>query len=257
MARRVVRDFTIIDNRSNIDRSVIWRDSYIGEGVELRGAIVGRQCSLKSNAVVFEGVVIGDNTIVGEAAIIHPEVKIWPGKEIEAGATVKNSIIWGSQGRRVSFGRFGVTGLVNIDLTPEMAARLGAAFGATLPRGSTVTINRDPHRSPRMIKRAMISGLPSAGINVLDLRSSPIPVARFITHATEGTRRHPRAPVAIRSAHRRHTLLRQPGTQSEQDRRAQHRARIFPRGLSARVPGRDRHDRVCAPRGRDATPSTT
>jgi mannose-1-phosphate guanylyltransferase/phosphomannomutase len=177
----VVRDSTIIDTRANVDRSIIWRNSYVGEGVELRGAIVGRQCSLKSNAVVFEGVVIGDNTIVGESAIIHPEVKIWPGKEIEAGAIVKSSIIWGSQGRRVLFGRFGVTGLVNVDLTPEMAARLGAAFGATLARGATVTINRDPHRSPRMIKRAVISGLPSAGVNVLDLRSLPIPVARFMT----------------------------------------------------------------------------
>jgi len=177
----VVEDFSIVDNRAHIDRSIVWRNSYIGEGVELRGAIIGRQCSLKSNAVVFEGVVIGDNTYVGESAVIHPDVKIWPGKEIEAGATVKNSIIWGSQGRRVLFGRFGVTGLVNVDLTPEMAAQLGAAFGATLPRGATVTINRDPHRSPRMIKRAIISGLPSAGVNVLDLRSAPIPVARFMT----------------------------------------------------------------------------
>jgi mannose-1-phosphate guanylyltransferase/phosphomannomutase len=61
---------------------------------------------------------------------------------------------------------------------------MGAAFGATLPKGSTVTINRDPHRSPRMIKRAVISGLPSAGIHAADLRSMPIPVARYFTKAT-------------------------------------------------------------------------
>jgi len=34
-----------------------------------------------------------------------------------------------------------------------------------------------------MIKRALISGLPSAGNNVLDLRSLPIPVARYYTRA--------------------------------------------------------------------------
>ncbi len=140
----MIEDFSIVDDRAHIDRSVVWRNSYVGEGVELRGAIVGRQCSLKSNAVVFEGVVIGDNTFVGESAVIHSDVKIWPDKEIEAGATVKNSIIWGSQGRRVLFGRFGITGLVNVDLTPEMAASLGAAFGATLPRGSTVTYQPGP-----------------------------------------------------------------------------------------------------------------
>ena len=180
----VIRDYTIVDNRVHIDRSIIWRNCYIGEGAEVRGAIIGRQSTVKSRAVLFEGVVIGDNTIVGEGAVLHANVKIWPEKEIEPGATVKTSIIWGARGRRVLFGRFGVTGVVNVDLTPEFAAKMGAAFGATLPKGSTVTINRDPHRSPRMIKRAVISGLPSAGIHAADLRSMPIPVARYFTKAT-------------------------------------------------------------------------
>ena len=181
----VIRDYTIVDNRVHIDRSIIWRNCYLGEGAEIRGAIIGRQCTVKSKAVLFEGVVVGDNSIVGEGAVLHAGVKIWPEKEIEPGATVKTSIIWGARGRRVLFGRFGVTGVVNVDLTPEFAARMGAAFGATLPKGSTVTINRDPHRSPRMIKRAVISGLPSAGIHASDLRSMPIPVARYYTKVTD------------------------------------------------------------------------
>ncbi|MFC2036424.1 sugar phosphate nucleotidyltransferase [Chloroflexota bacterium] len=181
----VIRDYTIVDNRAHIDRSVIWRNCYIGEGAEVRGAIIGRQCTIKSRAVAFEGVVLGDKSIVGEGAVLHANVKVWPEKEIEPGATVKTSIIWGARGRRVLFGRFGVTGVVNVDLTPEFAAKMGAAFGATLPKGSTVTINRDPHRSPRMIKRAVISGLPSAGVHAKDLRSVPIPVARYYTRATD------------------------------------------------------------------------
>jgi mannose-1-phosphate guanylyltransferase / phosphomannomutase len=183
----VIRDYTIVDNRAHIDRSIIWRNSYIGEGAEIRGAIVSRQCTIKSRAVLFEGVVLGDSSIVGESAVIHANVKIWPEKEIEPGAIVKTSIIWGARGRRVLFGRFGVTGVVNVDLTPEFAAKMGAAFGATLKKGSTVTINRDPHRSPRMIKRAVISGLPSAGIHAQDLRSMPIPVARYYTKASGAT----------------------------------------------------------------------
>ncbi len=177
----VVRDYTVVDSHAHVDRSIIWNNCYLGEGDDLLGGLTGRQCSLKRKAVVFEGSVIGDSSVIGEGAIIHPNVKIWPEKEIEAGATLKTSLIWGARGRRVIFGRYGVTGLVNVDLTPEFASRLGAAFATTLPRGSTVTINRDPHRSPRMLKRGIISGLPSAGINVLDLRSAPIPVARFIT----------------------------------------------------------------------------
>lgn len=180
----VIRDYTIIDARANVDRSVIWRNSYIGERAELRGAIVLRQCNIRNRAMLFEGTVVGDGVQIGSGAVIQPNVKIWPSKEVDDGATVSSSIIWGSQGRRVLFGRHGVTGLVNIEITPEFCARLGAAFGATLQRGSTVTINRDAHYTPRMLKRAIIAGLPSAGINVADLQNVPIPVARYFTFAT-------------------------------------------------------------------------
>ncbi|HEX2910562.1 MAG TPA: mannose-1-phosphate guanyltransferase [Chloroflexia bacterium] len=181
----VIRDFTIIDNRATIDRSIVWRNSYIGERAELRGCIVLRQCNIKARSMIFEGAVLGDNTIVGESAVIAPNVKIWPSKEIERGATVNTSIIWGSQGRRVLFGRYGVTGLVNVDITPEFAAKLGAAYGAILAKKGTVTVNREPHHTPRMIKRAILSGLPSAGVDVSDLGNQPIPVARFITRNSD------------------------------------------------------------------------
>jgi mannose-1-phosphate guanylyltransferase/phosphomannomutase len=180
----VIRDYTIVDARATIDRSIIWRNSYIGERAELRGAIVLRQSNIRQRATLFEGVVVGDGVQIGAGAVILPNVKIWPSKEVDEGATVSSSIIWGSQGRRVLFGRYGVTGLVNIEITPELCAKLGAAFGATLPRGATVTINRDAHYTPRMLKRAIVAGLPSAGINVCDLESVPVPVARLFTQVS-------------------------------------------------------------------------
>lgn len=181
----VIRSSTVVDNRAHIDRSIIWRNAYIGEGAEVRGAIVCRQVSIKRAAVLFEGVVIGDRSVVGEGAMLHADVKLWPSKEVEPGATVRSSLIWGTRARKVLFGRYGISGLVNVDLTPEFAARLGAAYGSTLPKGATVTVNRDPHRSPRMIKRGLISGLPSAGIHAADTRSMPIPVVRYYTRTTD------------------------------------------------------------------------
>lgn len=183
----VIRNSAVVDVGAQIDRSIIWRGTYIGERAEVRGAIVCRQCTIKSKVMVFEGAVIGDNTVISDSAIIQPGVKIWPDKEIEAGATVASSIIWGSQGRRVLFSRYGISGLVNIDLTPEFAAKLGAAYGATLPKGGSVIMSRDPHHTPRMIKRAMIAGVPSSGVDVIDVKSVPIPVARYITRATDAT----------------------------------------------------------------------
>ena len=114
--------YTIVDSRAQVDRSVVWNNSYIGERAELRGALVGTAISIKSRAVMFEGAVIGDHSVVNEAAIVQPGVKVWPNKEIETGAVITSSIIWGSQGRRSLFGRYGVTGLVNVDITPDFAA---------------------------------------------------------------------------------------------------------------------------------------
>ncbi len=183
----VIRDYTVIDNYNRIERSIIWRNNYVGESCELRGVIVLRQCSIKAHVAAYEGVVIGDNCVLGEGSVLHPNVKLWPHKEVDAGATIKDSIIWGNQGRRSLFSRFGVSGVVNIDLTPEYAAKLSAALGATLPKNSYVAINRDAHRSSRMLKRALISGLPGAGINVWDLGTVAIPVLRHFVRQRKDT----------------------------------------------------------------------
>src|SRR5437667_8713169 len=177
----VLRDYVTVDVGALVDRSIVWRNSYIGERAELHGTIVGRQCALKSRVTLEEGSVIGDHCIVNENARVRSQVKIWPDKQIESGAVVGASLIWGSQGRRALFGRFGVTGLVNIDLTPEFVARLGAAYASTLPLGATITMNRDQHRSSRMLKRGLMSGIVSAGVHVADLSQAPLPIGRFHT----------------------------------------------------------------------------
>jgi mannose-1-phosphate guanylyltransferase/phosphomannomutase len=179
----VIRDYTIVDAYTRIERSILWRNNYVGENCELRGTIITRQCSIKSKAIVFEDSVISDQCVLGEGCIIHAGVKLWPRKEIEPGATVKNSIIWGNQGRRALFGRFGVTGVVNVDLTPEFAAKLSMALGAILPINSYVAINRDVHRSSRMLQRALVSGIPGTGINAWDLGTVPTPVLRHFVRS--------------------------------------------------------------------------
>ncbi|HET7700030.1 MAG TPA: sugar phosphate nucleotidyltransferase [Candidatus Limnocylindria bacterium] len=177
----VLRDYVSVDYGAVVDRAIVWRNSYVGDRGELHGTIVGRQCALKSRVVLEEGSVIGDHCVVNDGARVRSQVKIWPDKQVESGAVVASSLIWGAQGRRALFGRFGVTGLVNIDLTPEFAARLGAAYASTLPLGSTVTMNRDQHRSSRMLKRALMGGIVSAGVHVADLSQAPLPIGRFHT----------------------------------------------------------------------------
>jgi mannose-1-phosphate guanylyltransferase/phosphomannomutase len=66
-----------------------------------------------------------------------------------------------------------------------MLAKIGSAYASTLPIDCSVTINRDLAVPSRMLKRALASGVPSSGVNVLDLSAVPIPVARFYTCVSE------------------------------------------------------------------------
>ena len=65
-----------------------------------------------------------------------PGVRVYPNKEVESGAQVHESLIWESRASSRLFGKDGVAGLVNVDLTPEMVSRLAVAFGTALPRGA-------------------------------------------------------------------------------------------------------------------------
>src|SRR5581483_7870041 len=90
------------------------------------------------------------------------------------------SLIWESRGTTRIFRVNGVSGLVNVDLTPDIAVRLAAALGTALKRGDRVVASREGTPACRMIKRAMISGLASTGVAVADLRVIPAAVARHL-----------------------------------------------------------------------------
>jgi mannose-1-phosphate guanylyltransferase/phosphomannomutase len=60
-----------------------------------------------------------------------------------------------------------------------MCVKLGAAFGAYMGPGNTVITSRDASDTSRLLKRSMISGLLSAGVDCNDLETMPIPVVRY------------------------------------------------------------------------------
>ncbi len=77
------------------------------------------------------------------------------------------------------FGRDGVRGLANVDISPELAVRLSLAWASTFEKGATVTASRDTSRAARALKRAVMVGCNAAGINVDDLEVATVPVTRF------------------------------------------------------------------------------
>jgi mannose-1-phosphate guanylyltransferase/phosphomannomutase len=169
--------------RAHVSRSVIDFGTYVGRAAIVEGAILGRNCDVRAHARLHEGVAIGDQVTLGEQSVIYPGVRIYPYKEVESGAQLHESLIWESRASTRLFGKDGVSGLVNVDVTPEAAVRLGAALGTALKRGSWVVATRESPSAYRMIKRAVIVGLNSAGVNVADLQTLPSAVGKHHLNA--------------------------------------------------------------------------
>jgi mannose-1-phosphate guanylyltransferase/phosphomannomutase len=151
----------------------------VGAAARVRECVIASGTDVGEKASVFEGAIVSDNCIIGREAVVKAGVKIWPNKAVEDGAQLSASLIWGDKWARSIFGQHGVTAMAGTDLTPEFAAKLGAAYGASLPAGSTIVTARDNHKTSRMINRALISGILSSGVNVHDLQDMPVAVARY------------------------------------------------------------------------------
>jgi mannose-1-phosphate guanylyltransferase / phosphomannomutase len=170
----------IVREGARVERSVIDAGTYLGRSAVVEGAILGRGCDLRDHVRVHEGVAIGDQVTIGAEASLFPGVRVYPFKEIETGAQIHESVVWETRATTTPFGRDGVTGLVNVDLTPETAVRLAAALGTALRRGDRVVASRASADACRMIQRAIIAGLTSTGVHVADLRISPAAVTRHV-----------------------------------------------------------------------------
>lgn len=170
---------TVVKEHAETRLSVIGMNTYVGPSAKVLGAIVGRNCDIKAGATLSEGVAVGDECVVGEQAYIAPEVKVYPFKTVESGAQIHSSIIWESRGSSQLFGKDGVAGLINVDITAELALKLAMAYGTVLPKGAVVMTSRDAHPASRVIKRALICGLNSTGVIVRDLRVASSAINRF------------------------------------------------------------------------------
>jgi mannose-1-phosphate guanylyltransferase/phosphomannomutase len=184
-AHSVLSNSVTLRERSRVTRSVIDASTHIGRNSLIEGAIIGRSCDIRAHVRIHEGVAIGDEVTIGAETVVMPGVRIYPYKDVESGSLIHESVIWESRASTRLFGRDGVAGLVNVDLTPEVAVRIAAALGTALKRGARVAASRESAPACRMIKRALITGFTSAGLDVADLRVLPAAVARHLLK-TEG-----------------------------------------------------------------------
>lgn len=176
----IIGDNSTIEEGAVVVSSIIWDNVSIGQKATLHENVVASRCEIKERAYLAEDAVISDNCRIGKASVVKAGVKVWPHKIVEDGAILASSLIWGEKWSKSIFGPYGVTGIANIEISPEFAAKLGAAYGASLRKGSTVSTSRDAHKTSRMINRAIMTGILSTGVNIHDYGVAPIPVVRYL-----------------------------------------------------------------------------
>ncbi|CAL9675023.1 sugar phosphate nucleotidyltransferase [Streptomyces sp. enrichment culture] len=184
----VIGQGSVVRSRAVVEGTVLHENVYIGPGAFLNGCVVGRDTAVMRGARLEAGVVIGDNCTIGQEAIVSTDVRIYPSKTVEDGACVNASLVGESRGQARLFGARGVSGILNVDITPELAVRLTSAYATTLAKGDTIALAGDHSRGARALAQCMTSALQTAAIHVRDLGTVPLPVLRMQTahHAAGG-----------------------------------------------------------------------
>ena len=158
--------------------TVIWNGTQVGRSAQLSSDVICSEVEIGDEVVIAEKVFVADRCTIGDEARLLPNIKLWPDKEIESRSTVSASLVWADRWSRELFTNARITGISNVEMTPEFAAKLGSAFGAFAGKGRAVALSRDADNVSRMIHRAMTTGLMSAGVIVNDLQRTPIPLTR-------------------------------------------------------------------------------
>lgn len=177
-ADTVLGDNIVVGQNATLKRPIVWNGANIERNVSLRGCVLGKSTIVHQEAQILEGAVVGDECRIGESAVIKPEVRLWPQKRLEPNSIATESIIWGSGALQSIFGELGISGTVNTDLTPELVVKIGAAYGATIGMGKTITLSRDQSAASRLFSRAFASGVLSVGVHIQNLEACAMPVVR-------------------------------------------------------------------------------
>jgi mannose-1-phosphate guanylyltransferase / phosphomannomutase len=193
---------TVIEEGAVVIDSVLWDNVRVAHGALLQENVIASSTVLEEGAHLAEGVVVSDHCRIGRNSTVKASVKVWPRKTVEDEAVLASSLVWGEKWSSHIFAAYGVTGLANIELSPEFAAKLGAAYGASLKKGSFVSTSRDAHKTSRMLNRAIMTGILSTGVNVHDYGVTPMPVCRFLARGGNEvggvhTRRSPFDPLLL------------------------------------------------------------
>lgn len=174
----VVGEGCVIGHGAVLSDTVLWKNSQIGDYAEINHAVLCNNVTIGSMALIGENAIIADDCVIGDHARVFANVKMWPRKVVDSHAIVTRSLVQEERWSRELFTDARISGIANIEVNPEFAAKLGSALGVAFGVGTTVVASRDDDPVSRIVKRSIAAGIMSAGANVSDLQTTSIPQTR-------------------------------------------------------------------------------
>lgn len=174
-----IGDNVIIKQNSEIENSVIWKNVTIGSNAKFDGCIICDNNQIGKSVTAKSGMVLAESCKIGGLVTINKDITIWPYKVIEKSHVVSSNMVFGNRYKNSIFEYGTVIGQSNVELSCVMATKLAEAFATQLPVGSNVIVSRDYNPGSRMLKRAIVGGLLSAGVNVIDYNIIALSVMRY------------------------------------------------------------------------------
>jgi len=174
----VIGDNVIIGNGCNLKDITTWNNVLIGDIVKMTDDVICNNVVINDFVDISENVFIAEYCNIGKSARLFSNIKLWPRKIIEEGATLFRSLVQEYKWNRELFTDARISGISNIEINPEFGAKFGSALGMTFGKKSILLASRDPDICSRIIKRSITAGALSVGVTVNDLQQISIPQTR-------------------------------------------------------------------------------
>ena len=161
----VLDDGCTVSAGATVQESILLPHCLLGERAGALSAVVCAGAAIKSRATLFEEAAVGRDAIVGARAVVRAGVRIAGRTHILDGSVVSDHI--GPRGVAASrFDDEGLCGEVGVELTPELAVRVGCAVGSAA-RGKPIGVAAADPRCSQVLADALIAGIRSTGAPVL------------------------------------------------------------------------------------------
>jgi len=175
----IVGDNCTLEARSVLKKSIIWNNNLIGVDTHVSGAVVCSNTRIKKRVNVYENVVIGEGSVLGDNVTVKPSLKLWPYKTIDENSVVSQNLIWGTKLRKTIFGNKGISGEINVEITPEFASKLGATYASILGGESIIVVSSGDSNATKLIANSLVAGIHTTGAQAITIDNAVLSLNNF------------------------------------------------------------------------------